>query len=111
MPRGLPSALRLYKWLSLAFVAVYVPLIVYDDFAFIEKIESFSDLGPFLAVELVWLLVYFSGSSFYYWLGAGVLIAGLSLRARSQPAPPSPEDAHTRVKAAPDAGNTPDRAG
>ena len=61
MPRGLPSALRLYKWLSLAFVAVYVPLIVYDDFVFIKKIASFSDLGLFLAVELVWLLVYFLG--------------------------------------------------
>lgn len=111
MPRGLPSALRLYKWLSLAFVAVYVPLIVYDDFVFIEKIESIGDLGLFLGIELAWLLAYFLPCSVYYWLGAGVLIAGLSLRARSQPTPPSPEDAHTRVKAAPDVGNTPNRAG
>jgi hypothetical protein len=111
MPRGLSTALRLYKGLSLAFLAVYVPLVVYDDFVFIEKISSISALGDFLWVELVWFVVYFFGFSLYYWIGAGVIVTGLSLGARARGTSPSPDEALAPAKAAPSAGNTPDRTG
>lgn len=69
-------ALKLYKWASLLYLAVYVPYIIYDDYIFIKKISSLGEAGDFLLFQVFYLIVYFIGFSFYYWLIAMAIVLG-----------------------------------
>jgi hypothetical protein len=79
MTRYLPIVLRLYKWLALIFLVLYIVLIIYDDFVFIKKISSFSDLVIFIGLEFLYLFVYFLSFTFLYWILSVLIMAGLKL--------------------------------
>lgn len=66
----------MYKWISVIFLVGYVIYIIYDDYIFVDKIYSLSDLGTFLLIEFMYLFVYFLGFSFYYWLISLLIIFG-----------------------------------
>jgi len=67
-------ALKYFKYAAILFLTSYSIYIVYDDYIFIKKITDFAGFGQFIGLELMWLLVYFLGFSFYYWLTTCVVI-------------------------------------
>lgn len=70
------TALRIYKWAAIIFLIAYIIYIIYDDYVLFKKISSLSELGMDLLFELLYLTVYFSGFSFYYWVIALFVIFG-----------------------------------
>jgi uncharacterized RDD family membrane protein YckC len=84
MKSHVTKALRLYKWLSLAFAAVYIPLIVYDDFVFIRKFESLEQAGVFIGFSLWIMLAYFLVFTLAYGAAASIVILGLRLVAAAR---------------------------
>ena len=73
-------ALRIYKWASLLFLIAYAVLITIDDFVFIRKISSMSDLGMFLLFEFLYLLMYFLVFTICYGIIAGLIIVALKIK-------------------------------
>ena len=76
MSKRLPAVLRIYGRLSLVFVVLYAPFIVYDDLVLIRRITSSSEFGLFLLVELMGMFVYFLVFTGFYWSAALVVLLG-----------------------------------
>ena len=74
MKSAFKTAAKIFKYASWLFVILYCGYIVYDDFIFIERISGVSDFFLFVGIQLVYLLVYFAGFSFYFWLIALIVI-------------------------------------
>jgi hypothetical protein len=74
MKNSLKIAVKYFKYVAVLFLISYSTYIVIDDYVFIKNISSFSDLGECLAAESMWLLAYFLGFSFYYWVAAFIIV-------------------------------------
>ena len=70
----LKCAFKLYKWISIICLAVYIPYIIYDDFNLFKKIETIYEAGISILFHILFLLVYFLGFSIYYWIIALLII-------------------------------------
>lgn len=68
MGTSLKKALKYFKYLSIVFLLGYCIYVVVDDFIFIKQITGLADFTNFIGRELIWLLVYYLGFSFYFWL-------------------------------------------
>lgn len=73
MKDGLLRALRIYKYLSIAFVIGYSILVVVDDYALITKHWKTSWL-LYLQLWIVYFFMYFIVFSFYYWLTSLLIV-------------------------------------
>lgn len=74
MKNSFKIAFKYFKYVAIFFLTSYAIYIAYDDYTFIKSISSISDFGVALRLELSWLLAYFLGFSFYYWLTAFTVI-------------------------------------
>jgi hypothetical protein len=68
MKSSFKSALRYFKYASLVFLTIYWIYIAIDDYVFIGQISGLSDFGQFIGYQFLFLLGYFLGFSFYFWL-------------------------------------------
>jgi len=84
------KALRLYGWLSLAFVVLYVPYVVYDDFALIKNIKSPAQLPSVLLISALFMFSYFLMFTMTYCAAALLVILGLYFRERVVASPRCP---------------------
>ncbi|MBA4053680.1 MAG: hypothetical protein C0490_03115 [Marivirga sp.] len=76
MSKYLKIAIRFYQWIAIISLTGYIIYIIYDDYIFIEKISSLSDLGTFLLFQFLYLIAFFLGFSFYYWMISLFVIFG-----------------------------------
>ena len=74
MKSAFKTAARIFKYASWLFVILYCGYIVYDDFIFMERISGLSDFFLFVGIQLIYLLVYFTGFSFYFWFIALIVV-------------------------------------
>ena len=70
----LKFAFKLYKWILIICLIIYIPYIIYDDFNLFKKFETVSQVGMSILFNIFFLLVYFLGFSFYYWIIALLII-------------------------------------
>ena len=80
----LELALKIYIRLAIIFLFVYIIYIIYDDYVFIEKISSFSDLGLFLLLQALYLIAILLGFTFYYLILTLLVIAGVNAFKRQE---------------------------
>ena len=80
----LELALKIYIRLTIIFLFVYIIYIIYDDYVFIEKISSFSDLGLFLLLQALYLIAILLGFTFYYLILTLLVIAGVNAFKRQE---------------------------
>ena len=80
----LELALKIYIRLTIIFLFVYIIYIIYDDYVFIEKISSFSDLGMFLLFQSLYLIAILLGFTFYYLILTLLVIAGVNAFKRQE---------------------------
>lgn len=76
MSKYLRIALRIYKWAAMLFLIAYIIYIIYDDYVLIQKISSLAELGTFMTVQCLYLIVYSLEFSFCYWLASILIILG-----------------------------------
>jgi len=68
MKHFLKAALKIFKYLSLAFVIIYWVYLLIDDWIFIEKYPATDWLdADHLAIWFLYFVIYFLGFSVYYW--------------------------------------------
>jgi hypothetical protein len=73
------TALRIYKWGAIVFLLAYTVYIIYDDYVLLTKVSSLADFGMALGLEVMYLSMYFLAFTFYYFIAAVVIIAGVIL--------------------------------
>ena len=68
MKHFLKVALKIFKYLSIAFVIIYWVYLLIDDWIFIEKYGGTDWLdADHIAVWFLYFVIYFLGFSVYYW--------------------------------------------
>lgn len=70
MKSAFKTAAKIFKYASWLFVIFYCGYIIYDDLIFIRQISGFSDFFFFLGIQTLYLTIYFTVFSAYYWLVA-----------------------------------------
>lgn len=70
MKSAFKTAAKIFKYASWLFIILYCGYILYDDFIFIRQISGFSDFFLFLGIQTLYLTIYFTVFSAYYWLVA-----------------------------------------
>ena len=73
MKSGFNKAGKIYKVLAVLFTIAFWLYTIIDDWVFIEKFGKEILLDHFVSWT-IWYLIYLLAFSFYYWLGATVLL-------------------------------------
>jgi len=73
MKIGFKNALKVFKYLSVAFSIVYWIYVIFDDYIFIEK-YGLSFWAMYLGIWVAYFFFYFLVFAFWFWIISSVII-------------------------------------